>query len=387
MRNMAELPLITKESNLDGTRVLLRTAFNVPVTDGKIDNDYRIRKGLPMINWLRERGAKIVILSHIWGDEARSLDVVRDYLSKMMDLDFAPSCVGVDTEEKVRNMKNGDVLLLENVRLHDGEIGNQEKFAEALSRLADVYVNDAFSVSHRSHASIVGVPNFLPSYIGIQFKEELDHLSLSFNPPRPFLFILGGAKFSTKMPLVRKFLKKADVVYVAGALVKPFFRRLGVDVDKEHVPPNLDPVDDIADDVKLRLPVDVLCFDGTQANMMESGKCSVDTGNIVDMGTRSLDELGALISESAFVLWNGPLGDYEKGFKEGSVRLAEMIIESPAMSLVGGGDTIAVLAGAGLDYEHGFTFASTAGGAMLQFLADETLIGIEAILRSNKNRA
>jgi len=380
---MYHLPLITSRKDLRGVKVLLRTAFNVPVTGGVIDNDFRIRKALPTINWLREAGAKIIIVSHIWGDETTSLKIVHDYLSRMMDIGFSPSCDCNEAGKYIEGMKEGDVVLLENVRLHDGEVGNQERFAEELSSLAEVYVNDAFSVSHRSHASVVGIPRFLPSYIGIQFKEELDHLSLSFNPPRPFVFILGGAKFSTKMPLIRKFIEKADTVYVGGALMKPFLSYEGIRVDSEHVPPHVEPIDDIVDNPKIVIPSEVICFDGKQKHVLESRECSVDKGVIVDVAGTSLDDLREIVRESAFVLWNGPLGDYEKGFFEGTIGLAHILIESGVPAVVGGGDTIGVLSKAGLDYEHGFAFTSTAGGAMLQFLAEETLVGIEAIHKSN----
>ncbi|PIP87410.1 phosphoglycerate kinase [Candidatus Campbellbacteria bacterium CG22_combo_CG10-13_8_21_14_all_36_13] len=383
---MINLPVITSNTELKGKKVLLRVGFSVPVRDGKIENDFRIRKALPTINWLREQGAKIILVSHIWGDETTSLKIVHEYLEKMMEVKFSPDCVGENAIKIVEEMKDGDVVLLENTRLHDGEVGNQEKVAEALAKLADIYVNDAFSVSHRFHASIVGVPNFLPSYIGLQFKEEMDHLALSFSPPRPFLFVLGGAKFTTKIPLIRKFLEKADIVYVAGALVKPFLLEKGLTINQEHVPPNMGSVADIADDPKLRFPSDVVCFNGETSENIGLEKCEIEIGNIIDIGASSVEDLRELVSESAFVLWNGPLGDYQKDFSEGTIGFAKILIDSGVTSVVGGGDTMAVLENEGLDYEHGFTFTSTAGGAMLQFLADETLVGIDAIIRSNKNR-
>jgi len=381
-----ELPIITDVKDLRGKKVLLRTAFNVPVTNGEIENDYRIRKVLPTITWLREKGAKIIIISHIWGDETKSLKVVHDYLSKMMEIKFVPDCVGPEVRDEIDKMNDGDVILLENTRLHDGEVGNKESFAEELSKNADIYVNEAFSVSHRKHASVVGITSFLPSYIGLQFKEEIDHLSLVLEPERPFLFILGGAKFSTKMPLIRKYLKLADTVYVAGALVKPFLTARGFKVNQEHVPPNLDPVDDIIGAENLRLPNDFVCFNGTDSKLLSYQECSIDAGNLVDIGETSIEELKKMVYGSSFVLWNGPLGDYEKGFGDGTVKLANIIIESGVKSVVGGGDTVAVLSREGIDYEHGFSFTSTAGGAMLQFLADETLVGMEAIMDNHKNR-
>jgi len=374
-----DLPLITEEKWIRGKRVLLRTTFNVPIKDGDVENDFRIRKALPTINFLREHGAKVILISHIWGDELTTLKPVHEYLEKIIDVKFVDDCIGDEATEVISKMDDGDVVMLENVRLHDGEVGNKELFSEKLAKHGDIYVNDAFAVSHREHASIVGIPEFLPAYIGLQFKEELNHLASFMDPKRPFLFVLGGAKFSTKMPLIRKFLDVADNVFVGGALVKPFLMEQGIVVHDEHVPPNIPSVEDIINNEKLHLPTDVVCSDGEVSKILKAELCTVKEGNIVDISGTSLSHLRELVDSSEFVLWNGPLGDYQKGFGEGTTEFAKMLIESEVMSVIGGGDTIAVLEEDGIDYENGFTFTSTAGGAMLQFLSDETLPGIEAI--------
>jgi len=257
--------------------------------------------------------------------------------------------------QAISQMDDGDVLMLENVRLHDGEVGNMESFAGELAKNGDIFVNDAFPVSHRDHASIVGIPEFLPAYIGIQFREELDNLSKALNPNRPFLFVLGGAKFRTKMPLIRKFLEIADDVFVAGALIKPFLMEQGIVVHDEHVPPNIPSVKDITDHSKLNTPKDVVCASETDSKIIESALCTIKEGNIVDIGTTSVSQLQELVDNASFVLWNGPLGDYQKGFSEGTLQFAKMLLESDAMTVIGGGDTIAVLDNEGLDYENGFT--------------------------------
>ncbi len=378
-----DLPLITDEKFLRGKRVLLRTTFNVPLKDGEVENDFRIRKALPTINYLREQGAKVVLVSHIWGDELTTLKPVHEYLSKIIDVRFMDDCVGDEVDDAVSNMNEGDVLMLENTRLHDGEVGNKESFSEKLAKNGDIYVNDAFPVSHREHASIVGIPEFLPAYIGIQFKEELDNLSKALNPDKPFLFVLGGAKFSTKIPLIRKFLDIADDVYVTGALVKPFLIHKGIVVHNEHVPTNIPPIEDMIDNPKLHIPIDAVCGDVNSSKMLDIELCTAEEGNIVDVGPSSLNELQELVDKSAFVLWNGPLGDYQIGYGDGTVQFAKILAESNVISIIGGGDTITVLDNDGINYEEDFTFTSTAGGAMLEFFLEETLPGIE-IIRSQK---
>lgn len=294
---------ITEAGDLNGKRVLVRVDWS----DG---DEFRIKSSQPTLNYLMDAGANVVIATHI--------DVGVTDLNK-----FVPQ--GAE--------------LLPNLRDNPGEVDNTEEFAKELASKADIYVNDAFAVSHRSHASIVGVPKFLPSYAGFHLQDEVNSLSAAFHPERPFLFILGGAKFETKMPLVERFLNLADTIYILGANAKPAYETHLRDNPKVHFPHG-----DIA---------------------------------ALDAYAETLSDLKFKIDESAFILWNGPLGKYEDGHTEGTQTLAQMIASSGKYSVVGGGDTLTAIKELGL-FEK-FTFVSTGGGAMLDFLASGTLPGIEAL--------
>jgi len=299
--------------NLEGKRVLVRVDWNVPIEDGVVLDDYRIKQSMPTLEYLKEAGAKVILATHL-EPENISVDILRNYVPEGMEL-------------------------LENLRNNPGEKGNSEEFAKSLADKADIYVNEAFSASHRNHASIVGVPKLLPSYAGIHFMKEVEELSKAFNPSHPFLFILGGAKFETKMPIIEKFLDIADSVFIGGTLAK---------VAKEGA---------LGANPKVMLPIgDVTALDSND---------------------ETLAVLEDKINQSEFILWNGPLGDYEHGYTEGTFNLASLIAESGKTSIVGGGDTLAAIKE--LNITDKFTFVSTGGGAMIDFLAQGTLPGIEAL--------
>ena len=300
--------------DLKGKKVLLRVDFNVPVKNGKIEDDFRIRQTMPTINFLKRKGAEIILLSH------GNLKPVEKYL--------------------------GMKFALGNLRNFPGEEKNDLEFAKKLAGLGDVYVNDAFSVSHREHASIVGLPKFLPHYAGLLFEKELKNLKSAFHPEHPFLLILGGIKFETKLGVVNKFLRLADKIFIGGALV----------VKAMEMPIANSP----AGEKKIIFPL------GDPAAL--------------DSNAQTLEILGEEIKKAKFILWNGPLGDYERGYAKGTKELARLIAKSKAKSIIGGGDTIAVVRKAKISLNK-FSFVSTAGGAMLEFLAKGTLPGIKALER------
>ncbi len=370
---MAAYKTLNDIGDIHGVSVLLRLDFNVPIRDGKVVDDYRIRKSLPTINTLREKGAKVIIISHIEG-ESDSLKPVYNHLKDILPISFCEDCVE-NGGECVSVLNPGDVLLCENIRLYDGEKKNDENFTKKLSALATIYVNDAFSVSHRKHASIVGVPKFLPGYIGLQFEEEIKKLSTAFNPEHPFLFILGGAKFDTKLPLVEKFLALADTVFIGGALANDFYKAQGLNVGVSLISEGAD-ITHFVGNSKILLPTDVVI--GTKA--IKKPDEITDEEKILDAGPGTLQVLKDIISQAKFILWNGPLGNYENGFTGPTLELAKIISESSAYSVVGGGDTLAAIASLGI--EDKFGFISTAGGAMLDFLAHETVPGLEALKNS-----
>ncbi len=334
--------------NLKGVKVLLRLDLNVP-------NDFRIRKVLPTLKYLYQKGAKTIIISHI----DKTLEPVAEYFNKFFKVTFVKNYRNILTE--LERINDGEMILLENIRNWQEEKNNDSKFAKELASLADIYINDAFSVCHREHASIVGIPKYLPSYAGFQLEEEVKHLSECFNPPRPFLFILGGAKFNTKLPLIKKFLNIADFVFVGGALANNFLKEKGMDIGASRVSVEDFNLKEYLNNPKLILPIDF----------------ERKNNSIVDAGQKTVEELKKYVEKSKFVLWNGPLGEYENGFKKPTLELAEIIAESDAQSIVGGGDTLATISELGL--EDKFSFVSTGGGAMIQYLANGTLPGIEAL--------
>ena len=364
---------ITDIKNLRGARVLLRLDLNVPIRDGKIQDDYRIKCSMKTLEYLRDAGARTVILSHIDEKEGGSLEPLFRHLSPLLDIFFssfksAPLTAGA--------LKDGSFLLLENLRDNPGEVANDPSFASDLGLLGDMYINEAFSVSHRAHASIVGLPNLLPSFAGFQFASEVAELSKSFNPERPFLFILGGAKFETKMPLIKKFLTLADSVFVGGALSNDIFKTQGLEVGDSVVSNPIPDLREVMASKKLLTPIDVVSVSGEKSRVTKVNDVKVGE-KILDAGEETISMLASEISKAKFVLWNGPLGDYEKGFSKATENLARLVADSSERSIIGGGDTLAVVSK--LSLLEKFSFVSTGGGAMLEFLANETLPGIIAL--------
>ncbi len=361
--------------DLEGKRVLLRLDLNVPIVDGGVRDDFRIKRILPTIAYLKEKKAKTIIISHIDDDPTTSLAPVAKYLGELYTIAaFVPRIP--DTPKVVATMKDGDTIIVENIRFDKGEAENSPQFAAFLASLADIYVNDAFSVCHRAHASIVGVPKLLPSYAGLLLQKEIAALSEAFNPPRPFLLALAGAKFETKLPLVEKFLDIADNVFVGGALSNDIFKERGYEIGRSKVSKVYVNLRRVVTSPKLIVPTDVI-VQNTYESGARSATAVAPEDTIVDAGPRTSAELSDILADMKFVLWNGPFGDYEKGFSQSTIDFGQAIIDSGAKSVVGGGDTVAVISKAGMLDK--FTFVSTGGGAMIEFLANGTLPGIEAL--------
>jgi len=373
---LKNLHYIEDEPNLEGKYVLLRANLNVPFSGGEIEDDFRLKKALPTIEFLSSKGARTIIIGHIWGDEEMSLHGVHEYLQNTLPLDFVPDILDDSAKEKVSNMNNGDVVLFENLRLFNGEIENDISFAERLATFGDIYVNDDFSVSHREHASVVLLPKLLPSFIGIQFKDEIENLSIAFNPPHPFLFVLGGAKFETKLPLIKEFIEEADDVFVGGALANVFIQKQGHEVGLSLLPASDYNIEPLLEKEKLHVPQDVISRRGIEKIPTKTADLQKED-DARDIGPEALETLKELAQKAAFVLWNGPLGDYEVGFEETTEEFAKTLADIPGKTVIGGGDTFAVISK--LHIEDSFDFISTAGGAMLEFLAMQTLPGIEAL--------
>jgi phosphoglycerate kinase len=378
---------LDKSDIKNGTRVLLRADFNVAVEAGQVVDDFRIRKTLATLNFLKNAGASVIIISHIENSSGgKEIPTLRPVIASLAKLGF--KCDFVETVEEAvvasKTAKPG-FILVENIRNNSGETANDPAFAAQLAQLGDVYVNDAFSVSHRAHASIVGVSKLLPHFAGFQLALEVENLSRAFNPAHPFLFILGGAKFDTKLPLVEKFLTKADGIFIGGALANDFFKAKGFEVGLSTVSTAKIDFDGLLSNEKILLPVDVIADGVGTKKILSPDHVSADL-KILDAGPQTLANLYEKISAAKFILWNGPLGNYENGYKEPTHELARMIAvatKAGAESVIGGGDTLAAIAEMkqtnGESLEDTFTFVSTGGGAMLDFLAKGTLPGIEAL--------
>ncbi len=370
MRSIKEL------KGIKGKRVLIRVDFNVPIENSKVTDDFRIQKALLSIKFLAKKGAKVILITHL-GKGEESLAPVASVLNQYIKAKFVPEVIGEQATKAVGDMKNGEVLLLENLRKDKGEQSANQIFALELAKLGDIYVNEAFPVSHREDASIVLLPKILPSYAGFQLEAEVEHLSQVFKKPKhPFLFILGGAKFSTKVPLVEKYLKLADNVFIGGALVNDVLESKGLEVGKSLVDNSVTISQNILKDKKLLLPVDVLVESGQFFQNRKSDEVRKDEV-IIDIGVDSIKMLAPYIKKAKLILWNGPLGRYEGGGDKATKEILKMIARSKATSIIGGGDTVAVISE--LCMEKKFTFVSTGGGATLDFLAKGTLPGIEAL--------
>ncbi len=360
------LPVLNNilKKDLRGKRILIRVGFDVPVKKGKVADDSRIVKSLSTIRLLKSKSAKIIILSHL-GERKESLKPVANYLSRFLkDFKFTPSILGDLTEKAVSKMKDGNIIMLENLRRDKGEEGNNKNFAKKLAAFGDIYVNEAFSVSHREHASIVGIPKYLPSFSGLLFEKEVKNLERAFKPKHPFLLILGGIKFESKLGVLDRFLKIADKIFIGGALANNFFRLQGMDIGNSLFDKKVS-VKKYLKNKKIVLPVDV------------RKKKSI----ILDIGPKALQSLFVLVKKSKFILWNGPLGNTDiRSFERGTAMVARKIAENGAISIIGGGDTVAAVEKTGV--ADRFSFVSTGGGAMLAYLAKGTLPGIEALKKS-----
>lgn len=362
-----------KPEDLKDKTVLVRADYNVPIESGRVVNDYRIKRSLPTVEFLLSAGSRVILVSHL-GDSGSSLAPVASYLDRFFKIRL------VTTVDELSFDNSEEVLMLENLRSFPGEEISDENFAKSLADRADLYVNDAFSVSHREHASVVLVPKYLPAVAGFLFAEEFAHLHKLFSPAKPMTLILGGAKFSTKLPLVKTYLDIADDIYITGALAHSFFKEQGFEVGQSLMDDVIPGLGELLENKKVHLPTDVVVQTETGDQLKDLSEVSV-TDIIYDAGPKTVEEMEAVILKSETILWNGPLGNFEKGYDEATNRVAKLVAGSTAYSVVGGGDTVSAIETLNLNKDFGFV--STAGGAMLEFLATKTLPGLEA-LKSNK---
>jgi len=370
----------------------VREDLNVPMSKGHITDDARIRAAIPTLEHLAQRGAKVIVMSHLGrpnGVEPElSLKPVSMHLAKLLDREvhFAEDCVGEPARIAVGQLQNGQVLLLENVRFHPEEEANDPDFAHQLASLGELYVNDAFAASHRAHASVVGVAAYLPAFAGELMEAELAALHQALdNPRRPMLAVVGGAKVSTKVGVLENLLKKVDALLIGGAMANTFFKARGYPTGSGLVEDTaLDAAREVSEAAgrKLLLPVDLVC-----ARRMEAGQPlrimnadAVEPGWMaLDIGPKSVALFSTRLHGAGAVVWNGPMGVAEiPDFSDGTKAIGEAIATCGGYTLVGGGDTVAAIGSLGLAGR--FSHVSTGGGATLEYLEGKTLPGI-AILK------
>lgn len=372
---------VSKLPQLKSTRILVRVDYNVPLKGSRIVDSRRIDASLVTVRMILKKGGTPVLLAHL-GEGGESLRPVATYLSKLF-----PKVVFVTHDltdpriiEILDQVPKGTVVLLENIRRYEGETTNASVFAKALAKLGTYYVNDAFSVSHRAHASVIGVPRYMPAYAGLQLLAELKALKgVLENKKHPFLFMLGGAKFATKIPLLKQFLTKADKLIITGAILNNFYQVAGFEVGDSVVESGYDAIiTKLLKNPKVLLPIDTIVVRAGKKLVLTPAE--IAPGDvIVDIGPQSIALIEQEVSKAKLVVWNGPTGWYEKKFDKGTAAVARAIVSSKAHAVIGGGDTGAVIEKVIDKVESKRIFVSTGGGATLEYLSKGTLPGIKAL--------
>lgn len=388
--------LTLKDISLTEKTVLMRVDFNVPIINGEITDDNRIVQALPSINYVLDQGAKLVLCSHLGRPKGAfaaefSLEPVAQHLSTLVSVKvhFAKDCIGEEAKEAIDSASHGEIVVLENVRFHNAETDNDPAFAQALAAHANVFVNDAFGSSHRAHASVSGVTEFLnPSVSGFLLEKEITYLNDSVNDPkRPFVAILGGAKVSDKIPVIQRLLTKVDTIIIGGGMAYTFLATKGYSVgnsllEEDKIPMAKELMDQaLANGVNLLLPIDLVIADDFNNN---ANRKVVDASGILDgwesldIGPKTVELFSVVIVQAKTVLWNGPMGVFEMpNFAVGTQAVAKALVEATehgATTIIGGGDSASAIKQAGLSDQ--VSHVSTGGGASLEYLEGKILPGV-----------
>ena len=381
-----------RDVDVNGKKVLVRVDFNVPLKGGKVGDDTRIRGALPTIQYLLEHGAAVILCSHLGRPKGTfnmdySLKPVAEYLAGLVPnkVSFAPDCINEPAEKAVAALQPGEILVLENTRFYKEEEKNDPEFSARLASLADIYVNDAFGTAHRAHASTEGVTHTKPGVAGFLLEKEIQYLSSAVeDPKRPFVAILGGAKISDKIGVIKNLLTKADHVLIGGGMANTFFKAQGFETADSLVQDEaLDTAKEIlaAGSEKLILPVDLVIADKFDN---EAETKVIPTGNVpagwrvLDVGPETVKLFSKYVAEAGTVVWNGPMGVFEMpSFAKGTFDVAKAVAESKAISIIGGGDSVAAIQQSGLADQ--VTHISTGGGASLEMLEGLVLPGVAAL--------
>ena len=392
--------MTVRDIDVSSKKTLVRVDFNVPLDEetGAITDDSRIRAVLPTIRYLLDQDARIILCSHLGRPKGKIIDklrltVVAQRLAQILEhpVVYIEDCIGPEVEKAIGKLNNSHILLLENVRFHPEEERNEASFAQALSQLADIYVNDAFGTAHRNHASVVGITRYLPAVAGLLLEKEIKALGgILKNPDHPFVLLLGGAKISDKVAMIENIMDKVDCILIGGAMAATFLKAASCEVGLSLLDGTVDLAARLMENAaknstRLLLPVDVVVAEEVR-NTAKGNIVSVENISpkvrIVDIGPQTIKIFTEELQKSKTAFWNGPVGIYEiSQFARGTLAMTGVLADLDVTTIVGGGSTAEIVTKSGLGNE--MTFVSTGGGAALKFLAGEALPGVEALMNKN----